>query len=65
LDLTERNHLPFRKPNDGIPQYIHRLSNQPPAVSKELPEMKNNRISSLSSNEETFGAHKDIYQNST
>merc|ERR1712012_1390159 len=29
LDLTERNHLPFRKPNDGIPQYVHRLSNSP------------------------------------
>ena len=54
LDLTARNHLPFRKPNDGIPQYVHRLSNHPPAVSKKLPEMINNRISSLSSNEEIF-----------
>ena len=62
LDLTERNHLPFRKPNDGVPKYVHRLSNHPPAVSKKLPEMINNRISSLSSNEEIFEAHKDIYQ---
>ena len=62
LDLIARNHLPFRKPNDGIPQYVHRLSNHPPAVSKKLPEMINNRISSLSSNEEIFEAHKDIYQ---
>ena len=32
----------------------YRLSNHPPAVSKKLPEMINNRISSLSSNEEIF-----------
>ena len=54
LDLTEREHRPYRKPNDGIPQYVHRLSNHPPAVTKKLPEMINNRISTLSSSEEIF-----------
>ena len=38
LDLRSGRYWPFRKPNDQ-PLYIHRLSNHPPVIKKQLPLM--------------------------
>ena len=44
---------PFMKPN-GNTLYVHKKSNQPPAITKNLPESVNRRLSSISANEGVF-----------
>ena len=53
MDLLEESFKPFRKPND-TPIYVHKLSNHPPHISKNIPKAINKRISQLSSNEAIF-----------
>ena len=53
LNLSQGTHSPYNKPNN-TPQYVHSLSNHPPAVLKSIPEGVNKRLSSLSSNQEIF-----------
>ena len=48
FDLRTGKYSPFRKPNNN-PLYIHRKSNHPPSVLKQLPIMISERISSISS----------------
>ena len=36
FDLTNASYVPYRKLNN-VPTYVHRLSNHPPAVIKQLP----------------------------
>ena len=55
LNLDKREIRPYRKPNDGpYPRYVHRLSDHPPKLLDSLPEMINNRLNKLSSNEQVF-----------
>ena len=61
LDLDRGMHSPYIKPND-TPLYVHRLSNDPPCVTKNIPEAVNRRLSALSSNEEIFDSVKPVYQ---
>lgn len=61
FNLKDNTFRPFRKPNDK-PLYINAKSNHPPLIIKQLPQMINKRISSLSSNQEIFNNTKTIYE---
>ena len=61
LDLSNCTYKPYMKEND-VPQYVHCQSNHPPAIIKNLPLSINQRISSISANEETFIKAKKPYQ---
>ena len=62
LNLNDGTHKPFRKPND-ITTYIHKESNHPPNIIKQLPRAIEKRISTLSSNKEIFDNSKEYYEN--
>ena len=53
LDLKTGLHAPYMKPND-VKNYVHKMSNHPPAVLKNIPKNINDRLCKLSSNEEIF-----------
>ena len=53
LDLENDKFYPFTKPND-TPLYVHRESNHPLNILKQLPKMTSERLSNLSCNEEEF-----------
>merc|ERR1711947_32780 len=53
----------YIKPND-TPLYVHKKSNHPPSIIKNLPDAINKKISSLSSNEVIFNQTKPIFQES-
>ena len=53
FDLESGLFKPFMKPNDN-PLYVNNKSNHPPAITKNLPESVNRRLSSLSANEGVF-----------
>ena len=61
FDISRGLYYPFRKP-DNKPLYINRDSNHPPTVLKEIPNMINQRLSSLSCNEEVFNRSKLPYE---
>ena len=61
LNLRTGKYSPFLKP-DSKPLYIHRKSNHPPAIIKQLPNMISKRISDLSSDEGEFNKAKSIYE---
>ena len=46
FDLTSGKHRPYRKPNDDL-LYIHKHSNHPPIILRQLPVSINKRISTL------------------
>ena len=60
FDLRTGKYSPFRKPNNN-PLYIHRKSNHPPSVLKQLPIMISERISSISCDANEFNKVKDTY----
>ena len=47
---------------DNIPQYVHRLSNHPPAVVKNIPVNVNKRLSNISSDEKMFQKAAPLFQ---
>ena len=61
FDLENNSFRPYLKPNN-VPQYVHKMSNHPPAVLKNIPEGVNKRLSSISSNEEMFETAAPIYR---
>ena len=61
FDLDEETYEPYNKPQN-IPQYVHKLSNHPPVVIKNIPANVNKRLSSISSNEEMFKRAAPLYQ---
>lgn len=61
LDLQRGKYYPFRKPNDH-PIYIHKESNHPPHVAKQLPKSINKRLSEISSDEDAFNGSKAVYE---
>ena len=61
FDLTSGKHRPYRKPNDD-PLYIHKHSNHAPSILRQLPVSINKRISTLSSDKETFQDAAPTYQ---
>ena len=61
LNLEDESFRIYSKPGN-VPQYVHKMSNHPPAVLKNLPQNVNKRLSSISSNEELFNNDIPIYQ---
>ena len=53
LDLNTGTYQTFNKPNH-IPLYVHRESNHPPSILKNVPLSVNKRLSLNSSNKEKF-----------
>ena len=53
FSLTDSSYRPFNKANTEI-NYIHKQSNQPPPIIKQLPLSVERRLSKLSSNETIF-----------
>ena len=45
-----------------MPQYVHKLSNHPPTVLKNIPKNINKRVSSISSSEKVFKQATPLYQ---
>ena len=61
LDLHNEKYYPYRKPNDK-PIYIHRDSNHPPHVTKQIPKAINKRLNEISSDKESFDVFKKDYE---
>ena len=62
FDLISGKHKPYRKPNDDT-LYIHKHSNHPPSILRQLPTSINKRISTLSSDKQVFDDAVQAYQN--
>merc|ERR1712240_355341 len=67
FDLHSNSYRPFRKPND-TPCYIHVQSNHPKHIKKQIPEMIEKRLQSISSSRENFNnaipAYNEALKNS-
>ena len=61
FDLTSGTYKPFMKPNNKL-LYVHRQSNHPPALIKNIPENINKRLTSISSSQEVFDEAIPPYQ---
>ena len=61
FDLSTGKYKPYRKPNDD-PLYINKHSNHPPSILRQLPTSINKRISTLSSDKQTFEDAAPAYQ---
>ena len=61
FNLTDSSYRPFNKTNNEI-NYIHKQSNHPPFIIKQLPLSGKRRLSKLSSNEKIFNDSIPIYQ---
>ena len=61
FNLTNNTYRPYTKPNNTI-QYVHKHSNHPPSILKNLPENINKRLSTLSSTKQEFDSTKLPYQ---
>ena len=61
LDLRNQSYQPYTKPNSEI-KYVHRLSNHPPSILKNIPQSVNDRLCRLSSSKEKFEAATPPYQ---
>ena len=60
FNLNTGKYYPYRKP-DNNPLYIHRSSNHPPHILKNLPAAISKRLTEISSDEETFKNAAPIY----
>ena len=61
LNLKDNSHKPYLKPGNTI-LYVHKQSNHPKTIIKNIPENINNRLSSLSSDEQQFKNTIQPYQ---
>ncbi len=61
LDLRSGSFKPFTKPNN-TPKYVHRQSNHPPSILRNIPESINRRLSSISSDKKSFDDAAPPYQ---
>ena len=61
LNLNNSNFKPYHKPDNEM-LYIHKDSNQPPSILKQISTSTEKRISTLSSNETIFNESKEIYK---
>ena len=59
--MKDGTYIPYRKPND-FPLYIHRDSNHPPHVTRQLPVSINKRLNQISSNKDAFDNAKPDYE---
>ena len=61
LDLRLGTYKPYTKPNE-TKQYVHKQSNHPPNILKNIPDSVNKRLSKLSSTEAIFNEAAEPYQ---
>ena len=61
LDLRSGKYYPYMK-EGNIPLYVHKESNHPPSILKDIPESISKRLSEISSDKECFDNAKGIYQ---
>ena len=61
LNLPDGSYKPFHKPNSEI-NYIHRESNHPPNIIKQLPFSVQSRLTKLSSDENVLTQAASVYQ---
>ena len=61
LDLQTGEYYPYKKPNDQ-PMYVHRDSNHPLSILKQLPKMTAQRLSDLSCDKDEFDKSSNEYQ---
>ena len=62
FDLCTGKYKPYRKPNDD-PLYINKHSNHQPSILRQLLTSINKRISTFSSDKQTFEDAAPAYQN--
>ena len=53
LDLRSEKYYPYTK-EGNIPLYVHKKSNHPPSILKNIPASINRRLSGISSDRECF-----------
>ena len=63
LNLNDGSYRPYCKPNNKT-TYIHKESNHPPNIIKQIPIAIEKRISDLSSSEQIFEQAKGYYEKS-
>ena len=61
LDLRSGKYWPYSK-EGNILLYVHKKSNYPPSILKNIPESINKRLSEISSDKECFDSAKHAYQ---
>ena len=61
LDLQSGKHYPYTK-EGNVPLYVHRKSNHPPSILRNIPDSINKRLSEISSDRESFDNAKTVYQ---
>ena len=61
FNFTDSSYRPFNKSNNEV-NYIHKQSNHPPSIIKQLPLSVERWFSKLSSNEKIFIDSIPIYQ---
>ena len=61
FNLSSGSYKPYMKPNNKL-LYVHRLSNHPPALLKNIPLNINKRLTNISSSEEVFNEASAPYQ---
>ena len=61
LDLNKQSYGPFIKPNNK-PLYVHRESNHPPLILKNIPLAVNRRLNEISSCKESFEEAAPVFQ---
>ena len=63
FNLSNATYRPFCKPNNEI-EYIHKESNHPPTILRQIPLSIESRLSKHSSNKKIFKESTHIYQES-
>ena len=61
LNLNDGSYRPYNKPNDEI-MYIHKESNHPPAITKQLPFSVESRLRKISSSKKVFDESSKVFQ---
>ena len=61
LDLQTGKHYPFTK-EGNVPLYVHKKSNHPPSILKNIPDSINKQLSEISSDRQCFDNAKTLYQ---
>ena len=61
LDLNKQSYGPFIKPNNK-PLYVHRESNHPPLILKNIPLAVNRRLNEISSCKDSFEEAAPVFQ---
>ena len=61
LNLSTGKYQPYGKPNN-VPLYVHKKSNHPPNILRNIPLSINTRLTEISSDEESFQRASQQYQ---